>query len=276
MTTRFLTGESLWDRIQALTGPKSGSLSCAIAFLGVDAPDLLALKRGDVLVVNASANALGQGATDPEAMAAFIERGVRVYSSDHLHAKVIAGPRAAIVGSMNASATSRSRLNEAAVVTTEVAAVRAAKTFVDGLPGLTEVDQDFLKIARQLWHPPHGGGGGSKPGRRGTKSLIGVYVFRTEYTDPPRSVAEILKRERRPMRRKAGPASRYELDETWSRMDTAKAGDWLLADDLVDDQPTTFCRPRSFWQQCQREEGGSSTSGEGTSSCKRRAFAKSS
>lgn len=82
------------------------------------APEMLPLRRGDMLVVNASDSAVRSCSTCPEALDAYLRAGVRVYSEGDLHANVIATPTAAGIGSANASAHSRDLALEASIITT--------------------------------------------------------------------------------------------------------------------------------------------------------------
>ena len=76
-----------------------GIRHAAIAHLGQDAPTLMPLRAGDVLVVNASRAAVRAHLTSPVALAYYVDAGVRVLSSPNLHANVIATDRRAVIGS---------------------------------------------------------------------------------------------------------------------------------------------------------------------------------
>ena len=86
-------------RVSKLQGPRYA----ALAFIGADAPDMLALEDGDVLVCNASEGAIRNGVTNPQALREFSDRGVQLYSCASLHAKILAVRNSAAVGSANAS-----------------------------------------------------------------------------------------------------------------------------------------------------------------------------
>ncbi|MGX1591381.1 phospholipase D family protein [Glutamicibacter sp. NPDC055491] len=128
MTTIF-HAEYVWPEITALVS-RAGKTHAAIAFLGQDAPQLLPLGSKDVLVVNAGARNIAAHATNPYAIEEFILRGVDVYSSERLHAKVIATDSHAIVGSANASTTS-AKSSEAVVVSDNKAIRKQVRSFVE-------------------------------------------------------------------------------------------------------------------------------------------------
>ncbi|MGP4990421.1 phospholipase D-like domain-containing protein [Glutamicibacter ardleyensis] len=131
--------EDVWPHITEIVDG-AGEIHAAIAFLGNDASDRLPLKAGDVLLVNARADNVSSRATSPFAIERFINRGVKVYSSERLHAKVIATDKHAIVGSANASASS-ARSSEAIIVTDSTKDRRSVKEFV-----LREINNHGMEI----------------------------------------------------------------------------------------------------------------------------------
>lgn len=105
----------------------------AVAYIGSAGDAVLPLKRGDVLICDATATAVRQGTTSVATLRRYARRGVALYSEPGLHAKVIALPRRAFIGSANASGTSRDKKIEAVIETTDPTAVREARAFVEGL-----------------------------------------------------------------------------------------------------------------------------------------------
>lgn len=125
--TTFLAS-NIWHEIGAAV--KTGIGHAAIAYIGKDAPRLLPLGKGSVLVCDASLKAVKGGLTNPYALGEFIKRGVKVYSVGRLHAKVVAFPKVVFVGSMNASTRSAVVLQEAAIQSSDPATIAAAKAWV--------------------------------------------------------------------------------------------------------------------------------------------------
>ncbi|MDH6284942.1 phosphatidylserine/phosphatidylglycerophosphate/cardiolipin synthase family protein [Prescottella agglutinans] len=142
-------GPSPWPYITAALHVK-GPRYAAIAYLGIDAPDLLPLHAGDVLIVNAARAAVRAHATSPTALAHFAEKGVRVLSSPNLHANVIATAKQAIVGSAGASLSS-TIADEAVIITDDPETVTAARTFIDSIDQTTIVDEVFIDNAAAIW-----------------------------------------------------------------------------------------------------------------------------
>lgn len=91
------------------------SVVAAVAYIGRDAPRVMPLRSGDVLVCDASDAAVKGRLTSVAALKSFRRRGVLLFSVEGLHAKVIASATTAWVGSANASDNSENELVEAAV-----------------------------------------------------------------------------------------------------------------------------------------------------------------
>ena len=130
MATRFFGDAKPWVRITKRVKETKGRVVAAIAYVARDAPDLLPLKEGDILVCDAEDASIKAGRTSAEALWKYHKRRVTIYKHRGLHAKVIVLPRAAFVGSANASITSRDARDEAILETTELGAVQDARDFV--------------------------------------------------------------------------------------------------------------------------------------------------
>jgi phosphatidylserine/phosphatidylglycerophosphate/cardiolipin synthase-like enzyme len=87
----------------------------AIAY--VSSADLLPLRDGDQLIVDASIDRIVSGATDPQTLLKCIDLGVEVWSCADLHVKVIATDKHVVVSSANASLKSVHQLEEAGLLT---------------------------------------------------------------------------------------------------------------------------------------------------------------
>ncbi|WP_394855825.1 phospholipase D-like domain-containing protein [Rhodococcus opacus] len=217
-----------------------GPRHAAIAYLGEDAPALLPLRAGDLLVVNASRAAMRAHVTSPIALAYYVEAGVRVLSSPNLHANVIATSRRAVIGSANASHSS-TIADEAVVITDDPEVVAAARTFIDGIDEITEVDQVFLDNATTTeW----------QIGRSVPIPGIGVRMRANRDFLPPRVTRMFLRhiveyepsaseqqtwatQAGRSSASTGGPAATYQLE--WFRLDDRRArlkrGDVLIFTD---------------------------------------------
>ncbi|WP_037085411.1 phospholipase D family protein [Prescottella equi] len=218
MPTHF-HGPDPWPHITS-TAKTASPRYVAIAYLGESAPDLLPLTSRDTLVVNASRNALRSHATSPDALQAFLERGVRVVSHDTLHAKVIATGSTAVIGSANASTNSQN-VAEAVVVSDQKSIVEDVRGFVkDRAAEGTEVDETFLAAARARWDAGAGrvptipGVTGKPNTDRGfLPSPLGrVFFYDSEPYQQSPAERKAATASKRSARKDAGPRSRYELD----------------------------------------------------------------
>ncbi|MBS9376619.1 phosphatidylserine/phosphatidylglycerophosphate/cardiolipin synthase family protein [Rhodococcus sp. B50] len=130
----------------------------AIAYLDHTAPDLLPLRAGDQLSVNAARAAVRAHATSPTALAHFLDAGVQVLSTPNLHTGLIVTAEKVIVGPASASHAS-TIADETALITDDPDAIAAAHAFLDsataiwqigrvvplaGIGSRTRTDHDFL------------------------------------------------------------------------------------------------------------------------------------
>jgi phosphatidylserine/phosphatidylglycerophosphate/cardiolipin synthase-like enzyme len=129
MTTTF-HGPAPWPRIRELADGSKAHV--AVPYLGKGAAALLPIAPGSVLVTRFTPDAVKSAQIDPREVVKLIDRGVRVFSDNTLHAKVYVFAKRAIIGSANVSRSSAS-LHEACIETTDPVAVLAARTFVKSL-----------------------------------------------------------------------------------------------------------------------------------------------
>lgn len=140
-------GSDVWKEIGKLGGKPR---LAAVAYLGDNASHLLGdFGSGDIVVCDASDGSIRSGSTSRKALKDLVKRGVQVFSLQDLHAKVICIGRTAVVGSMNASASSTS-MHEAAAILSSDQDVRAARQLIRRfVTQAIAVDDRFLRrIAR--------------------------------------------------------------------------------------------------------------------------------
>ncbi|MGY4783915.1 phospholipase D family protein [Rhodococcus opacus] len=228
-------GPSPWPHITRAIRVR-GPRHAAVAYLGEDAPALLPLRAGDLLVVNASRAAVRAHVTSPIALAYYVEAGVRVLSSPNLHANVIATDRRAVIGSANASHSS-TLAEEAAVITDDPDIVTSVRRFIDDIEEITEVDQAFLDNATTAWQigravPIPGVGGRMRTNRdflpvRVTRMFLRHIV---EYEPSATEQQTWATQAGRSSVTTGGPATTYQLE--WFRLDDRRArlkrGDVLI------------------------------------------------
>lgn len=186
LDVRVVGGQrDVWVEISKLRG--RGRIA-AIAYLGEQAPSLLqAFKSGDIVVCDASDDKIRSGVTHRGALNALYQRGVRLYSLKHLHAKVICIGDTAVVGSMNAS-TSSTLMFEAAVFLKGRTQVRDGRQLIQGfLNDATLIDDQFLRRINRMRVVSHHQGGirTSSPGE-----LESIVIDPVKREEPPRYVKE--------------------------------------------------------------------------------------
>ena len=127
---RLHSNNQVWPAIKARVRSQSGQIIAAVAYVGIDAPGILPLRRGDLLVCNASKAAIKQGSTSALALETYFKRGVLIFSQPRLHGKVVCLSKRAFVGSANISSRSKNDLYEAVIETTSKKLVDSARRFV--------------------------------------------------------------------------------------------------------------------------------------------------
>lgn len=237
MATRFFGDAKPWVRITKRVEETKGRVVAAIAYVAKDAPDLLPLKEGDILVCDAEDASIKAGRTSAEALWKYHKRGVTIYKHRGLHAKVVVLPRAAFVGSANASFTSRHARDEAILETTEAGAVQDARDFVlakaSGSAEAFRLDKSKLQTLLAIvpddakWDE----GGKRKPvdlPERVGRLLVQAMIF----ADPAKTSEKIMEDDQREVRAgvsRLSPGLKLDAQEWWTK-DTEKLnkGDWIL------------------------------------------------
>ena len=230
-TPKFLGDLDVWFPItDRVSRAKKSQIVAAIAFIGIDATELLPLKDGDILVCDAYSRS-----TSAKALEEFHNAGVKVFDHPGLHAKVVVLRSRAFVGSGNASRNSQENLHEAALETTDLVTVRLAREFVMGKT--LEVDRltgTMLKalVKKEKDRPtPRRGRGARKeiPCLPETVSRLWIWETAPVNVDHLSETAESEESgfKRKSIRTGAGP----KID--WSSWDPAdstrgREGDWFI------------------------------------------------
>ena len=153
MPNKFHGQHSAWPIIKERikTSKKTQQIFVAIAYIGKDAPTLMPLRKGDVLVCNASDAAIKQGSTSAKALETFNKRGVKIFNESRLHGKVVVFPKRTFVGSANVSTRSKDVLFEAVVETTDQKIVDSSLQFVENLAkGFSQLDSEDIRRLKRI------------------------------------------------------------------------------------------------------------------------------
>jgi hypothetical protein len=178
-----VVGEGVWPAIRhALRGRRAPI--AAVAY--VTASDL-PLKPGSILVCDAEEQTVRQGKTNPRVLGPMLKDGVRVFSMPGLHAKMLAGQDAAVVGSANLSNSSAERLIEAVAILPGSRHASAVRRQIELLISeARELDPVEVKRLIGIYRPPPPSS--SSPTRRST--LWRVATWREDWTDEEVAAAE--------------------------------------------------------------------------------------
>lgn len=108
-----ILSEKLWLRLEEIS-EESTFCRAAIAYLSCD--EHIKFRKGDLLIVNASYNAISNGVTSALILERLFNEGVELYSNDTLHTKILFFNEYVYMGSANLSKNSKNNLIEAGVI----------------------------------------------------------------------------------------------------------------------------------------------------------------
>lgn len=142
----FLTGD-IWKEVNRLLTKRQKKTAC-IAYV---TSDKLELTKGDTLICDASTFALKFGETSAKAIETYFNKGVKVFTNQVLHSKILLTDTFLVIGSANLSKSSAEKLTESTIITDSDILISQAKAFCHNLTEestlLTEKDiQTLLKI----------------------------------------------------------------------------------------------------------------------------------
>lgn len=170
LMAQLFSGAALWRELQA-EAKKSHRLDAAVAFVGKCPENVLTWPKETRLVTDVSEGRVRSGATSATGVTKLMKRGVEVRSLPWLHAKVYVFDSVAFIGSANASESSMSGLEEAAVKLTEASEVRKARELVrEWSEDASPLSATLLKALCRL-EPKRPGG--VVPPRRSTANSVG-------------------------------------------------------------------------------------------------------
>jgi hypothetical protein len=140
--------DNVWKQVAAESSLARRRLA-AVAYVTSDRN--LKLKRGDVLVCDASDTAIKAGQTSARLLQSLLRKGVELRSRDDLHTKAAVFGRFALIGSSNLSASSENSLTELALFTDRDQTVAQVTSFIHQLrEDSEEIDDNFLRRILKL------------------------------------------------------------------------------------------------------------------------------
>ncbi|WP_061036312.1 MULTISPECIES: phospholipase D family protein [Vibrio] len=147
-----LLTENIWSFISK-SSRNSDKAYVAVAYLGNGASEMLRLKSGDILVVDASESNVRSGVINPLELQKFVGSGVNVFSKENLHAKVFVFGTETYVGSTNVSNNSASNLVEAVVFSEEVGMAKSSIEFITSI-ATERLSPEYIKYLISIYNPP--------------------------------------------------------------------------------------------------------------------------
>jgi hypothetical protein len=142
-----LLTDSPWKAIKAAASASTTPARVAVAYFGTHGDTLLPLAKGSKLVVDCSLAAVETGITNPTALLRLHTKGVQIFTTPLLHAKVFAFDGVGFIGSTNASRRSERNLIEAVARVSDAPTLLAIRDFVESLASdrLNSVDLKWLE-----------------------------------------------------------------------------------------------------------------------------------
>lgn len=172
----FFAGGNLLRKIAKLA--HKSRVFAAVAY--VTNSTLFPFRKGDVLVVDMSEEAVRAGNTNPSEIDALRKKGVHLYTRQSLHAKVLVFAQGAVVGSANLSDNSLGN-EEAAVWVSDPLVRRTIKETIHEW-AKEPITPEYIKHCKRIYKPPKGG---RRRGRQAAQREHRVWVCRVDEGDPP-------------------------------------------------------------------------------------------
>lgn len=177
---RVLTG-NIWQSISNKVR-KEKRRHAALAYISTD--EYVRFGKGDILVCDASDQAISTGETSAAVLQEFFKKGALLYSCRNLHAKVLVFGKNVLIGSCNLSISSATTLREVALLSSRSSIRSQAAAFIHMIKEESEpVDQVFLERIRKIKVIRRGP---ANPPRRPRTPIFGnrTWVIRTYEINP--------------------------------------------------------------------------------------------
>lgn len=142
MTMKTLLSDDLWVELSR----RSAGHKCIRAAISYVTAHHLDFREGDLLICDASDDAIKGGLTSAFALRAFFDQGAEIYSFDGLHSKVAVIDDHALIGSANLSENAGVGTLEASLFTNDSQIAGLIQGFIENVKRKsTQVTKQFLK-----------------------------------------------------------------------------------------------------------------------------------
>lgn len=126
---KFIT-EDIWSEVNKIISEYNSKKFACISYVSTNNLNLI---KGDVLICDASENSIKQGHTSINALKAYFELGVEIYSLEGLHSKHLTSDNYLVIGSANLSINSAQNLIESAIITDNQVLINESNIFANKL-----------------------------------------------------------------------------------------------------------------------------------------------
>lgn len=113
---------------------------------------MLPLRKGSILLVDASEKAVKAGQTCPKDLLKLYDKGVKIYSKDWLHTKMFIFGNSLFVGSTNASHNS-TQMTEAVIKTSDKKSLEEAKNFIKSFCKIELGREQLIRLQKRYKEP---------------------------------------------------------------------------------------------------------------------------
>lgn len=197
--------ENIWEMITQEAEKAKGKSYAAVPYFSDEAADMLPLKKGSLIVVNADKNAVKGGSTSPFELEKLLKNGVELQHNPKVHAKIFVINNTLFVGSANVSNNSKSNLKEAIWVSKDKTQIEKAIEFIKTLKN-ESIGQEKLNALKPIFN--------TKPINKGIQNKTPyVYVSLVDdvdYSDKFNDAADELYEE---VKDKLFKDNKHRLDE---------------------------------------------------------------
>lgn len=131
--------DNIWKQISSQVRKAKRKLA-AIAY--VSQYNLLNFHKGDILICNASNQAIRTGETNATVLRKFLKSGVSLYCNTNLHAKVLVFGKNVLIGSCNLSNSSATSLREASLLSSRSSVRSQVVAFIHMVKNESQVIDD--------------------------------------------------------------------------------------------------------------------------------------
>ncbi len=230
MATKLIT-EKVWAELTAAVKKSRTRSFVAVAYYGKGAANLLPVKSGSILVVDASEKSVKCGQTCPAELIKLYKQGVRIFSYENLHAKLFIVNNSLFIGSTNVSGSSSERLKEVLLKSTDKKTIADAKNFIESLCSV-ELGAELLSKLDKIYRPPKIAGlkgprtKKAKPGQINEAEFYITKLRLTDWDDYETEQADIGEQE---AKKKRVNKSFHKVESfIWTGKPAAKEGDIVM------------------------------------------------